>query len=55
MITIKTTAAYHRTRIQLLLDTWISAMNASNVFLVTDGDDTEYEAKARDIGKYFST
>ena len=51
MITIKTTVAYHRTRIQLLLDTWMSAMNASNVFLVTDGDDTEYEAKARDIGK----
>ena len=51
MITIKTTVAYHRTRIQLLLDTWISTINASNVFLVTDGDDLEYEAKARDIGK----
>ena len=51
MITVKTTVAYHRTRIQLLLDTWISTTNASNVFLVTDGDDLEYEAKARDIGK----
>ena len=53
MITIKTTVAYHRTRIQLLLDTWISSVNASNVFLVTDGDDLGYEAKAHDIGKLY--
>ena len=52
MITIKTTQSYHRTRVQVLLDTWISAVNASNVFLVTDGDDEKYEAKACDIGNF---
>ena len=51
MITIKTTQSYHRTRVQVLLDTWISAVNASNVFLVTDGNDEEYEGKAKNIGK----
>ena len=51
MITIKTTLAYHRTRVQLLLDPWISVVNASNVFLVTDGEDMEYEAKARNFGE----
>ena len=54
MITIKTTQSYHTKRVQVLLDTWISAVNASNVFLVTDGDDEEYEKKARDIGKIAS-
>ena len=52
MITIKTTLAYHNTRVQLLLDTWISLVNASNIFLVTDGNDQEYENKAIDIGKF---
>ena len=51
MITIKTTQSYHTKRVQVLLDTWISVVNASNVFLVTDGDDEEYETKARNIGK----
>ena len=50
MITIKTTVAFHKTRIQLLLDTWLSAVNASNMFLVTDGEDLEYEGKAKSIG-----
>ena len=50
MITIKTTRDYHRTRIQLLLDTWISVVNASNLFLVTDEYDQEYERKAKEIG-----
>ena len=51
MIAIKSTLAYHRTRFQLLLDTWLSMVNASNVFLVTDGNDEEYEDKAKKIGE----
>ena len=51
MITIKTTKSYHRKRIQVLMDTWISAINASNVFLVTDDFDIEYEKKVKSMGK----
>ena len=51
LFTIKTTQTYHKGRIQLLLDTWLSVVNASNVYLVTDGYDQEYSHKAKEIGK----
>ena len=51
LFTIKTTQTYHRERVQLLLDTWVTVVNTSNVILVTDEYDEEYMQKAKDIGK----
>ena len=51
LFTIKTTQMYHKERVQLLLDTWLTVVNASNVILVTDEYDEEYMQKANDIGK----
>nr|XP_057902652.1 beta-1,3-N-acetylglucosaminyltransferase lunatic fringe-like isoform X2 [Doryrhamphus excisus] len=39
-IAVKTTSKYHRKRVDLLLDTWISR-NKQNTYVFTDGDDAE--------------
>ena len=35
----RTTVSNHRTRLPLLFDTWLTKVNTSQVFLVTDGED----------------
>ena len=35
----RTTVSNHRKRLPLLFDTWLTKVNTSQVFLVTDGDD----------------
>ena len=49
MITIRTTKKFHQKRLPILYDTWLTVVNGSNVFLVTDGEDDEYQEK---LGKY---
>ncbi|XP_054634303.1 beta-1,3-N-acetylglucosaminyltransferase lunatic fringe-like isoform X2 [Dunckerocampus dactyliophorus] len=39
-IAVKTTSKYHRQRLDLLLDTWISR-NMQNTYVFTDGDDAD--------------
>ena len=41
MFTVRTTAKYHDTRLPVLFDTWLSEMEPSNIFVVTDGEDDE--------------
>lgn len=39
MFGLRTTVSNHKTRLPLLFDTWITKVNTSQLFLVTDGDD----------------
>ena len=52
MITIRTTKKFHQKRLPILYDTWLTVVNGSNVFLVTDGEDDEYQEKSKKLGKY---
>ena len=52
MITIRTTKKFHQKRLPILYDTWLTVVNGSNVFLVTDGEDDEYREKNKKLGKY---
>ena len=52
MITIRTTKKFHQKRLSILYDTWLTVVNGSNVFLVTDGEDDEYQEKSKKLGKY---
>ena len=52
MITIRTTKKFHQKRLSILYDTWLTVVNGSNVFLVTDGKDDEYQKKSKMLGKY---
>ena len=52
MITIRTTKKFHQMRLPILYDTWLTVVNGSNVFLVTDGEDDEYQKKSKKLGKY---
>ena len=52
MITIRTTKKFHHKRLPILYDTWLTVVNGSNVFLVTDGEDDEYREKSKKLGKY---
>ena len=51
MFTIRTTPKFHKKRLPILFETWITTVNASNFYLVTDGGDKEYEQITRDIGE----
>ena len=51
MLTIRSTMSLHKKRLPVMLDTWLTTVNASNVFLVTDGFDEEYIARAGKLGK----
>ncbi|KAK5865549.1 hypothetical protein PBY51_019814 [Eleginops maclovinus] len=46
-IAVKTTGRYHRQRLELLLDTWISR-NMQQTFVFTDGEDEELRKKMGD-------
>ena len=54
MITIRTTKKFHQKRLPILYDTWLNVVNGSNVFLVTDGEDDEYQEKSKKLGKYIN-
>ncbi|XP_062913492.1 beta-1,3-N-acetylglucosaminyltransferase lunatic fringe isoform X2 [Mobula hypostoma] len=44
-IAVKTTKKFHRSRLELLLDTWISR-NRDQTYIFTDGDDEELKKKS---------
>lgn len=50
MLTLRTTVPYHQKRLPLLLNTWMTKVNLSKVFLVTDGHDRAVERTAKKIG-----
>ena len=51
MLTIRTTMSLHEKRLPVLFDTWLTTVNASNVFLVTDGFDEDYINRTKQLGK----
>ena len=50
MITIRTTRKFHQKRLPYMYDTWLNKVNGSNVFLVTDAEDEEYQEKSKKLG-----
>ena len=46
LFTLRTTMKYHEQRLPVLFDTWLTTVNTSNVFLVTDGGDTKWKGRA---------
>ena len=55
MFTLRSTVKFHEERLPVLFKTWLSTVNLSNVFLVTDGKDDALERKAANEGKYVAT
>jgi hypothetical protein len=53
MITIRTTKSFHQKRLPYMYDTWLNKVNGSNVFLVTDGLDDEYQEKSKKLGIHY--
>ena len=51
MITIRTTRKFHQKRLPYMYETWLNVVNGSNVFLVTDATDKEYQEKSKKLGK----
>ena len=45
MLTLRTTKAAHNKRLPLLFSTWLTKINRSNVFLMTDGRDAVWQNK----------
>ena len=50
LFTVRTTATLHSQRLPLLFQTWLSAVNRSNVVLVTDGQDRVLQFRAQEAG-----
>ena len=51
LFTLRTTMKFHQQRLPVLFDTWLTTVNTSNVFLVTDGEDTKWKGRADMDGK----
>ena len=51
MITIRTTRKFHQKRLPYMYDTWLNKVNGSNVFLVTDAEDEEYQERSKKLGR----
>ena len=52
MFTLRTTLSYHKQRLPILFETWLSTVTPSTVFIVTDGHHSEMEKEIRNRGKY---
>ncbi len=50
VLTIRTTVSLHKKRLPLLMETWLTVANCSQIYLVTDGRDPEAEAIATKLG-----
>ena len=46
LFTLRTTMKFHQQRLPVLFDTWLTTVNTSNVFLVTDGEDAKWKGRA---------
>ena len=51
MFTMRTTVAYHKQRLPLLFQTWLTTVSPDTVFIVTDGHDPVLEDETRSRGK----
>ena len=51
MFTMRTTMKYHESRLSVLFDTWLSEIEPSSVFIVTDGEDEDLLWKTNTLGK----
>ncbi len=45
MLTLRTIKKYHSKRLPLLFSTWLSKVNRSNVFVVTDEKDATWQRR----------
>ena len=52
MFTLRTTRMYHHVRLPWLFQTWLTTVNRSNVFIVTDGRDEVFEYRAKEAGEW---
>ena len=50
LLTLRTIQKYHNDRLPLLFDTWLSKVNKSNVFLMTDGKDSTWQRRVWNEG-----
>jgi fringe protein len=50
LFTLRTTAAYHSSRLPVLFQTWLANVNRSNVVIVTDGFDPVLQYRAEEAG-----
>ena len=50
LFTVRTTSSLHSQRLPLILQTWLSTVNPSNVVLVTDGHDSVLKYRAHEAG-----
>ena len=53
MTALRTTVSNHKKRLPLLFDTWITKVNSSQLFLVTDGDDPFARLVTTVTGMYY--
>ena len=51
MFTLRTTASFHSSRIPLLFQTWMTTVNRSNIFIVTDSHEVILESRTKEAGK----
>ena len=49
----RTTVSNHKKRLPLLFDTWITKVNSSQLFLVTDGNDPVAKLMTSVTGMYY--
>lgn len=50
LFSLRTTVKFHKKRLPVLFKTWLSTVNLSNVFLVTDGKDENLEREIASTG-----
>jgi hypothetical protein len=50
ILTVKTTRRFHASRLPLMLDTWLTTVNASNTYIITDDKDKIHEDKCKHLG-----
>ena len=50
LFSLRTTVKFHKKRLPVLFKTWLSTVNLSNVFLVTDGKDANLEQEIASTG-----
>ena len=50
LFSLRTTVNFHKKRLPVLFKTWLSTVNLSNVFLVTDGKDANLEQEIASTG-----
>lgn len=52
LFTVRTTVKFHKSRLPVLMDTWMTKVNCSNIYFVTDGPDAQTEDKVKSNGKH---